>query len=110
MTQQPSIGRVVHYESRGSKDGHFRSEPRAAIITAVHWSDQVRGEDWQGETQWPKTYFSHVEQADVDEDEVPSYISSVSLAVLNPTGLFFDEYVPYSEVPKPGHWSWPPRI
>lgn len=31
-----------------------------------------------------------------------------SLAVLNPTGLFFKEDVPFSEEPKPGHWSWPP--
>lgn len=33
----------------------------------------------------------------------------VSLAVLNPTGMFFNENVPFSEEPKPGHWSWPPR-
>lgn len=35
---------------------------------------------------------------------------AVSLAVLNPTGLFFDREVPYSPEPKPGHWSWPPRV
>jgi hypothetical protein len=28
------------------------------------------------------------------------------LFVMNPTGLYFNE-TPYSETPKPGHWSWP---
>ncbi len=32
-----------------------------------------------------------------------------SLCVLNPTGMFFNEHVAFSEEPKPGHWSWPPR-
>ena len=33
----------------------------------------------------------------------------VGLCILNPTGLFFNANVPFSEEPKPGHWSWPPR-
>lgn len=35
MTQQPSIGDAVHYQSHGSADGKYKPEPRAAIITAV---------------------------------------------------------------------------
>lgn len=34
----------------------------------------------------------------------------VHMTVLNPTGLHFNRDVPYSEVPKPGHWNWPPRV
>lgn len=34
---------------------------------------------------------------------------AVSLAVLNPTGLFFAPSVEFSEEPAPGCWSWPPR-
>lgn len=30
------------------------------------------------------------------------------LFVVNPSGLYFNQ-TPYSEEPKPGHWSWPPR-
>ena len=30
------------------------------------------------------------------------------LFVMNPNGLYFNT-TPYSETPKPGHWSWPPR-
>jgi hypothetical protein len=36
--QQPSIGRVVHYQSYGTPGGEFLPEPRAAVITAVHES------------------------------------------------------------------------
>jgi hypothetical protein len=35
---------------------------------------------------------------------------AVSLCVLNPTGLFFNTTVAFSETPEPGCWSWPPRI
>ena len=34
---------------------------------------------------------------------------SVGLCILNPTGMFFNTSVQYSEEPAPGHWSWPPR-
>lgn len=30
------------------------------------------------------------------------------LFVMNPNGVYFND-TPYSEMPKPGHWSWPPR-
>lgn len=33
----------------------------------------------------------------------------VSVAVFNPSGLFFNR-VQYSAEPKPGHWSWPPFV
>jgi hypothetical protein len=36
-TEQKSIvGRIVHYQSHGSPNGQHKSEPRAAIITAVN--------------------------------------------------------------------------
>lgn len=31
------------------------------------------------------------------------------LAVFNPNGMYFNA-TPYSPEPKPGHWSWPPRV
>lgn len=33
--QKPSVGRIVHYVSYGTPGGEYRSENRAAIITAV---------------------------------------------------------------------------
>ncbi|AEK10013.1 hypothetical protein FDH96_gp102 [Mycobacterium phage Rey] len=79
----PSIGRIVHYHSYGTPGGEYLSEARAAIITAVY-------EDGH-------------ELAD------PSKVH-VGLAVLNPTGMFFNQLVPFAEEPTPGHWSWPPRV
>jgi hypothetical protein len=32
----------------------------------------------------------------------------VGLAVLNPTGLFFNVSIPYNDPPKAGSWNWPP--
>lgn len=72
MTQQPSVGRTVHYQSYGTPGGEYLPEPRAAIITSVGVAGQV------------------------------------SLAVLNPTGMFFNESMPFAVTPTPGHWNWPP--
>lgn len=81
MTQAPSIGRIVHYCTLGSADGVFAPEARAAIITQVHLGT-------------------------ANDDGV----DQVNLVVLNPTGLYFNEYVAYSPDPLPGYWSWPPRV
>ncbi|QWY81974.1 hypothetical protein SEA_SICARIUS2_69 [Arthrobacter phage Sicarius2] len=75
--QQPSVGRIVHYQSYGTPGGEFLPEPRAAIVTAG-----------------PPT---------------PDH-SGISLAILNPTGMFFNTDVPFAEQPTPGHWNWPPRV
>jgi len=81
MTQaKPSIGRTVHYQSYGTPGGEYLPAPRAAIITSVEPPMQK-------------------------EDGL-----SVSLCVLNPTGLFFNESVDFSPEPKPGHWNWPPYV
>jgi hypothetical protein len=78
--QTPTVGRVVHYHSYGSPGGEFKPQPRAAIVTEV-------GRDGDG----------------VDP-------TIVGLCVLNPTGQYFNRNCAYSETPKPGCWSWPPRV
>lgn len=80
MDQKPSIGRIVHYQRRGSADGLYKPEPAAAIITAVPDFAMERS------------------------------LGIVSLAVLNPEGLYFNTSVPFAEEPTPGHWNWPPRV
>lgn len=69
----PTVGRIVYYQSYGTPGGEFLPEPRAAIVAAV-------GED-----------------------------GTCEVVVFNPQGIFFNK-VPFSEDPKPGHWSWPPRV
>jgi hypothetical protein len=66
---QPSIGRIVHYVSYGTPGGEYKSCCRAAVITAVY----------------PET------QAAVGDT------TAVSLCVMNPTGLFFNEVVRYHD-------------
>lgn len=39
--QQPTIGRIVHYQAYGTPGGEFKSVPRAAIITDVHSDDEI---------------------------------------------------------------------
>lgn len=34
----------------------------------------------------------------------------VALAVLNPTGMFFKEAIPYDEDGHSGTWHWPERV
>ncbi|MGW4802987.1 hypothetical protein [Kitasatospora sp. NPDC004272] len=97
--QQPTVGRTVHYHSHGSPvlpDGtqRYTSHPRAAIITAV--PAYLRAEPYDG-----------CPNGMLDHEGKPMWLAS--LAVINPTGLFFDENVPYAEEPTPGCWSWPPR-
>lgn len=76
----PAVGRMVWYWSYGSPNGEFKSEHRAAIITQV----------------FPQLKEEH-------ELGIPP---KVGLAVLNPTGMYFNIVVPYS-TGVPGHWSWP---
>lgn len=38
---KPTIGRIVHYRSHGSKDGVYEPECRAAIVTGVEYQTAV---------------------------------------------------------------------
>lgn len=84
MSQAPSVGRIVHYQSHGSPNGQHKSEPRAVVITRVY-------EAPEGSIDAPTSML-------------------VDLCVLNPTGMYFDQKTPFAETPTAGHWSWPPRI
>lgn len=35
--------------------------------------------------------------------------NQISLCVFNPTGMYFNEQVPYDPEGRPGTWRWPPR-
>jgi hypothetical protein len=37
-------------------------------------------------------------------------LEQVSVCVLNPTGLFFNQRIAHDEAKKPGTWHWPERI
>jgi hypothetical protein len=67
MTQQPSVGRMVHYVSYGTPGGEYLTACRAAIVTEVDPVHQLDG------------------------------TTSAGLCVLNPTGLFFNRGALYDE-------------
>jgi hypothetical protein len=80
---EPSVGRIVHYVSYGTPGGEFPSTCRAAVVTEVGPYYDGGGEG------------GHI----------------VSLAVLNPSGLFFDTDIEQAEdVHKGGTWHWPERV
>lgn len=84
MSQPPSVGRIVHYVSYGTPGREYRSECRAAIITAV----QPDGEQYA--------------------DGTP--LTRADLAVLNPEGMFFNRAYEHSEdIHHGGTWHWPER-
>jgi hypothetical protein len=76
---KPTVGRIVHYHSYGTPNGEFKPMPRAAVVAEVF----------------------NAEAGDI------------AICVLNPQGIFFngtaDKPTKYSEEPRPGCWSWPPR-
>ncbi len=80
---KPSVGRVVHYRSLGTPGGEYTSECRAAVVTEV----VKPGRPEQGDP------------------------ARVALAVLNPSGLFFNDDIPQDEGAKAGGtWHWPERV
>lgn len=84
--QKPSVGRVVHYVAYGTPGGEYPSVCRAAIITEV---------------DGPAADAQHAQPNDPTNPDV-------GLCVLNPTGMFFNQHVPYGETG--GHWHWPERV
>lgn len=83
---KPTIGRIVHYVSYGTPGGEYPSVCRAAVVTAV--------DDYQAPAL----------------NEAGGHIGHVSLAVLNPEGMFFNRSVRHDEDDKRGGtWHWPER-
>jgi hypothetical protein len=86
---QPSVGRIVHYVSYGTPGGEFKSECRAAVVTEVPpplGPSLLSG----GEVEYP-------EQA-------------ISLCVLNPSGIFFNDCLQDEDTKAGGTWHWPERV
>jgi len=79
---EPSVGRSVHYVAFGTPGGEYAAGAhRAAIIV-----DVLHGGPGIG-------------------------VDSVTLCILNPTGLHFRDRVPQDETEKrPGSWHWQERV
>lgn len=86
MSAQPAVGRIVHYVSYGTPGGEYTSQCRAAVVAEV--PDLLS------------------EQPNTGPED---YVKAASLAVLNPSGLFFDREVHYDPAKSGGTWHWPER-
>jgi hypothetical protein len=75
----PTVGRSVYYKARGSADGVFPKKDRAAIVTDVRKLPPNDGEEEKYQ---------------------------VRLAVLNPEGLFFSDWLDQGQ--EGGQWDWMP--
>jgi hypothetical protein len=81
----PTICRTVHYKAYGTPGGEYAAACRAAVITAVCGTDEHPATEHCGD-------------------------ECVALAVLNPTGMFFKEHIPFDKYGlKGGTWHWPAR-
>jgi hypothetical protein len=83
--QQPSVGCMVHYVSHGTPLQPDGSQAYTSQCRAAVITDGPRMANEYGDC--------------------------VSLCVLNPTGMFFDEHVCQDETSKAGGtWHWPERV
>jgi hypothetical protein len=79
---KPSVGRVVHYRSFGTPGGEYTAQCRAAMVTEVG--------AWITVETKPAESYSTSEGRPIRNAEQWFYDDAVSLAVLNPTGEFFN--------------------
>lgn len=107
MSDRPTVGRMVHYVSYGTPGGEYTPQCRAAVVVEVgQWvtvgtdtpppSDRSEGRPIRICQQW-------------------WYDDAVALAVLNPTGLFFNGggavACRHDEIGhNGGTWHWPERV
>mgnify|MGYP001563599027 FL=1 len=91
MSEQiPSVGRIVHYQSYGTPGGEYASKCRAAIVADVYSVDNPHPD--------PEVH---------TEAEGAEW---VALAVLNPTGMFFNDACHDEQTRLGGTWHWPERV
>jgi len=89
---KPTVGRIVHYVSFGTPDGEYTSQCRAAIVAGV-----------------PEGALSPTPPDPATARLWDSSAAVCDLAVLNPSGMFFNR-CPQSEIDHlGGTWHWPER-
>lgn len=99
--QKPSVGRIVHYTHAALVGDNGEGFPEIDLVTHAAMILSV-GEGYNA--------FLHIHPAMTRLKELGS-VAEYSHNMVEPP-LPRDHYVkgtPFSQTPKPGHWSWPPR-
>lgn len=93
---EPTVGRIVHYVSYGTPGGEYQSQCRAAVVTEAG--------QWVTVTEKPLTPDTRMLTQRFERH-------TCALAVLNPTGMFFNSGgvpIRYDGTEKQGGtWHWP---
>lgn len=100
----PAVGDVVHYVSFGTPGGEYSSRCRAAMVTEVG--------QWITMKITPRESYDKSEGRAIRNVEQWYYHDAAALAVLNPTGMFFNgagqTACKHDESERVGGtWHWP---
>lgn len=103
---KPEIGNVVHYVSYGTPKGEFRPRCRAAFVTEVG--------QWVTMETTPRPSYDKSEGRAIRTVEQWFYGDATALAVVNPTGMFFNGAAEVAcrhdeESRASGTWHWGSR-
>lgn len=97
----PSVGRIVHYVSYGTPGGEYASRCRAAVIADVGCWVTVDTQNLVPHNATEGHRARDLRQWFIED--------SCTLAVLNPTGEFFNECRHDEDEKRGGTWHWPER-
>lgn len=86
---RPTVGSIVHYVSYGTPGGEYTSQCRAAIVAGVPVGALPVLDGERAEEEWD------------------SAAVVCDLAVLNPTGMFFNRCPQSEDDKRGGTWHWP---
>lgn len=99
--QKPAVGRIVHYTHAALVGDNGEGFPEIDLVTHAAMILSV-GEGYNA--------YLHIHPA-MTRLKVLGSVDKYTVNCVEPplTRNHFDTGTPFSETPKPGHWSWPPR-
>lgn len=92
----PSIGRIVHFHNEVAVDPN-KKDSKTEIRTFPAIIIEVKNDT------------ALVKNGD-DIETIPTLMVGLQLFGTYCNAMSLSFYFPYSETPKAGHWSWPPKI